>query len=232
MPDWLKKLWNSFLDIWLPSKWPRLVATTTVGLVITLLTLPKWGPLIGITPTADQISIIRKLGPPWLLFIALGLIHYLVIREKNSSAKLMPWKFHDKVVMGVGAYYDIPTKDGEQFIRITLKDISQKNMPPPYETVNSVPKEIKTEVATIGFTPGFFIYHGFRVKKVNTNSFSNESVFSMCKGDYQEESDSVFFFKTQHMTNGEYFFRCFVEHINPVKNEVELNIFFIWFNHL
>ena len=96
MPDWLKDMWTSILDIWLPSKWPRLVATTAMGLEIGILTLSTWGPKFGLTPTESQMSIIRTAGSPWLFFFSLALIHYLVVRDKNASTVLQPWKFHEK----------------------------------------------------------------------------------------------------------------------------------------
>ena len=99
MPDWLKDMWTSILDIWLPSKWPRLVATTAMGLEIGILTLSTWGPKFGLTPTESQMSIIRTAGSPWLFFFSLALIHYLVVRDKNASAVLQPWKFHEKITL-------------------------------------------------------------------------------------------------------------------------------------
>ena len=110
-----------------------------------------------------------------------------------------------------------------------MKDISQQAMLPPYES-DSTPDEIKTEVATVGFEPGFFVYPGSRIKKMKTSPFFNEECFYMPKNESQEAMYSVFFFHTEHVTDGEYFFRCFVDHINPVKKEVDLNIFFIWLN--
>jgi hypothetical protein len=142
-------------------------------------------------------------------------------------ADLLPWKYHKIITLSIGAYHDVFTKNGDKFFRITLKDISQQDMPPPYESCPA-PDEIKTEVATVGFDPGFFIFHGSRVKKVATSHFSNEDCFYMCKNEAQEPAYSVFFFHTEHVADGEQFFRCFVDHINPVKKEVDLNIFFIW----
>jgi len=227
VPDWLNDMWTSILDIWLPSKWPRLVVTTAMGLEIGILTLSTWGPKFGLTPTGSQMSIIRTVGSPWLFFFSLALIHYLVVRDKNSSYNLQPWKFQEKITLSIGSYHDVMTKHGDKFFRITLKDISQKEMPPQYESPDSTPDEIKTDVATIGCT-SHFLYQGSRVKKILEYGFSNEESFHIPKHDYQEESDSIFFFKTEHVNDGEFFFRCFVDHINHVKKEVELDIFFIW----
>lgn len=194
MPDWLKDMWTSILDIWLPSKWPRLVATTAMGLEIGILTLSTWGPKFGLTPTESQMSIIRTEGSPWLFFFSLALIHYLVVRDKNASTILQPWKFHEKITLSIGSYHDVFTKNGDKFFRITLKDISRRDMPPQYESPDNIPKEIKTDVATIGCT-SHFMYQGFRVKKVCEYGFSNEESFHIPKHDYQEESDSIFSLK-------------------------------------
>jgi hypothetical protein len=145
----------------------------------------------------------------------------------SNINELNHWKFHKKITLGVGSYHDVLTKHGDKFLRITLNDISQQDMPPPYES-DSIPAEIKTQVATLCFDPGFFIYLGSRVKKITTSPFLNEECFYMPKNENQEAAYSVFFFHTEHVADGEQFFRCFVDHINPVKKEVDINIFFIW----
>lgn len=160
-----------------------------------------------------------------------------LLREKRNENKsisnineLTHWKFHDKITLSVGSYHDVLTKRGEKFFRITLKEISQQNMLPPYES-DSIPDEIETEVATVCFEPGFFVYPGSRVKKVKTSPFFNEECFYMPKNESQEAMYSVFFFHTENVKDGAaQFFRCFVDHINPVKKEVDINIFFIWLN--
>lgn len=230
MYDWLKDLWNSFLDIWLPSKWPRLVATTAVGLEIALLTLSQWGPYIGITPTEPQMSVIRKMVSPWLFLFALALIHYLVLREKNTSLLLPPWKLHDKITIAVGGYYDILDKDKNKILRITLKKISEQQMPPPYEWPSGQPPlDFKSETATFSFDPQF-VYHGSCVKKIDSDPLSDERLLAMGKINYEEVNCSAYFFRTQYATEKEIFFRCFVDHVNPAKQEVELNIYFLSIN--
>ena len=166
---------------------------------------------------------------PWLLLLAFVSIYFFANHQKNSYSNLIPWKFHEKVTLSIGSYHDVFTKNGDKFFRITLKDISQEDMPPQYESPDNIPEEIKTDVATIGCT-SHFLYQGFRVKKVCEYGFSNEECFHIPKHDYQEESDSIFFFKTEHVNDGEFFFRCFVDHINPAKKEVEFDIFFLWLN--
>ncbi len=148
--------------------------------------------------------------------------------EDQFKRSMLPWKFHDKISLSIGAYHDVLTKHGKPFFRITLKDISRKNMPPPYES-DHTPEEITTDVATVGFTHGFMLAHGSRIKKVETSPFFDEYCYDMTKIENDEEDRySVFFFKTEHVDDGEFFFRCYVDHINPIKKEAELNIYFIW----
>ena len=150
--------------------------------------------------------------------------------EDQLDRSMLPWKFHEKISLSIGAYHDVLTKHDKPFIRITLKDISRKNMPPPYES-DHMPDEIKTDVATLGFSNGFMVTPGSRIKKVETSPFFDEYCFDMSKIENDEEDRySVFFFKTEHVSDGEFFFRCFIDHINPTKKEVELNIYFIWTN--
>jgi len=122
------------------------------------------------------------------------------------------------------------TKNGEKFFRITLKEISQQEMPSAY-VFNPEPVKSITEVATIGFDPGFFINHGACVRKIILPHVPNEECFYMCKDAFYEEKHSVYFYKTVNVSDGGHFFRCFVDHINPSKKEVELNIFLIWLNN-
>ena len=72
------------------------------------------------------MSRIRREGIPWLCVVALALIHYLVVREKNSSLNLRTWKLHEKITLQMGNYYDVLNEDGKKVIRITLKEISKQ----------------------------------------------------------------------------------------------------------
>ncbi|MDA8090785.1 MAG: hypothetical protein M0Z61_11300 [Nitrospiraceae bacterium] len=229
----MKKLFRFLIPLIASGTLYALYSLFEIRILKSLSTWPKETEPQNILRTIfGGISVLVFLLSYWIIRLKEKelMLHNKIIKNESAAKVLPHWKFHDKITLGLGSYHDVKTKNGEKFFRITLKDISQRDMPPPYESPDSVPKEIKTDVATLGFTPGFFIYPGFRVKRIHDSSFSNESTFYMCKSDYQEESDSVFFFKTQHVTDGEYFFRCFVDHINPIKKEVELNIYFIWEN--
>ena len=187
----------------------------------------------------------KETQPQNLLRITLGLASLLImglsywilelkgqrktdIAYNHLTLSTLPWKYHDTITLSVGTYHDIFTKHGKQFFRITLKDISRKRMPPPYES-DHTPDEIETDVATVGFSHGFMLTHGPRIKKVETSPIFDEYCYNMSKIENDEEDRySVFFFKTEHVDDGEFFFRCYVDHINPVKKEVELNVYFIW----
>lgn len=230
-------IYYTILEDWLPTKWSRWVAVLTPMLATGGLLLPNFLNTIDLPLSKEASLLIRISLSLTPLLVGTFLILLLVVRhfalEKKKEillpVNLLPWKFHDKIILSIGAYHDVLTKKGEKFVRITFKDISQQNMPPPYESPDSTPDEIKTEVASIGFTPGYFVSHGYRVKKISTPPFLNEDCFYMCKKENDEISDSAFLFNTEHKVY-EYFFRCYVDHINPAKKEVELDIFFIWLN--
>lgn len=232
----IQTIYETILEEVLPTPWSRKVAAITLPLSISSLALPNFLKTIDMELIPEASLYIRLVLPLLILltgtFTVLLLVvrHHKTYRTKASNTEndmQQYWKYHDKITLSLGAYHDIKTKNGDKFFRIVLKDISQRDMPPPYD-YDSVPAEIQTEVATIGFEPGFFIYPGSRVKKVATSPFFNEECFYMPKNESQEASYSVFFFHTEHVTDGEQFFRCFVDHINPVKKEVDINIFFIW----
>lgn len=231
----IQSIYEAVLEDVLPTPWSRKVAAITVPLSISSLFVPNFLKKIDMELIPEASLYIRLVLPLLILltgtFIVLLSVvrHHKKYKSKTNNAESdmqQDWKVHQKIKLSVGEYYDVLTKNGDKFFRITLKDISQRDMPPPYES-NGVPEEIKTEVATIGFNPGFFISPGSRIKKVPPTPFFNEECFYMSKNESEETAYSVFFFHTEHVSGGAQFFRCFVDHINPVKKEVDLNIFFI-----
>jgi hypothetical protein len=230
----IQTIYESILEEVLPTPWSRRVAAITAPLSVSSLFLPNFLKKMDIVLIPEASLYIRLVLPLLILLTGTLTVLFLVVRhhkKANSTESDIQqyWKYHKKIALSHGAYHDVLTKKGEKFFRITLKDISRKNMPPQYETPGSTPDKINTDVATLSFST-HFMYHGFRVKKIHDSHFSNEETFYLPQHDYQEESDSVFFFKTEHVTNGGFFFRCFVDHINPAKKEVDLDIYFIWEN--
>lgn len=221
----MKNLSLAILDKWLPSKWPRLVAGAAISLITGTFALSEWGQKIGISLTQSEMSQLRREGIPWLCVVALALIHYLVVREKNSFLALRPWKIRDKKILTIGEKYDLCDNNGNRITRITLKQISNQLMPEPYIKLGNAPqKYIQTETATFSFDPMGFIFPGQGVKSLPINKPYSESLFVLSKKTYNEETDSVFSFSTQ---GHELFFRCFVDHINPARQEVELDVYFL-----
>ena len=123
----MENLGSAILDSWLPSKWPRLVAGAVLALIGGTLSLSLWASKIGLTLTEPQISAIRTVGTPWLLLVALALIHFLVLREKNASLALQPWKYREKKVLTVGEKYDVFDNDENRFHKDNLKRKYQNN---------------------------------------------------------------------------------------------------------
>lgn len=171
-----------------------------------------------------QISISLTLLLCALFYILFKSIVKPKLKPKEQSP--INWKLHEKVILPRGNYYDVFDKEDNKILRITLKGISEEDMPPPYEyPKNHRPEPYRTEAATLSFDP-FFVFPGSYVKKVETSPFSDESHFALAKNTYSEESNSVFFFRTD-TTGYAQFFRCFVSHINSSKQEVELDIYFL-----
>lgn len=190
-----------------------------------ILTLPEWGPKIGLSLTEPEILRLRREGIPWLFVFALALIHYLVVREKNSSLALQPWKFHEKKILPIGEKYDLLDANGNKVVRIILKEISIQMMPEPYTNLlKSTQKQIETEAATLAFDQLLSVFPGQAVKVIPPPKPYTESIFALAKNNHQEDIHSVFFFST---LGQEQFFRCFVDHINPTKQEVEIDVYLL-----
>lgn len=233
----IQKIYETVLEDMLPSPWSRRVAAITAPLSISSLFFPNFLKTIGMELTPEASLYIRLVLPLLILLTGTLTVLVLVVRRlKKYKAKTnnaegdiqQYWKYHKEITLGVGSYHDVLTKHGQQFIRITLKDISKKYMPPPYES-DSIPDEIETDVATIGFSHGFMLTPGSRIKKIETSPFFDEYCFDMSKIENNEEDRySIFLFRTEQISDGDFFFRCYVDHINPAKKEADLNIFFIW----
>jgi hypothetical protein len=149
-------------------------------------------------------------------------------RAKNSLLNLQPWKLHEKITLSIGDKYDVFNKDGKKILRITLKNISEQEMPVPYDIpVNHRPKTYNTETATLCVDPSFFVYHGSYTKRILTDPLTDDGLFALTKHSNVEVNHSIFFFNVAYTTENEQLFRCLVDHINPAKKEVELDIYFL-----
>lgn len=221
----MKDLKTAILDSWLPSKWPRLVAGAALSLTGGTLSLSLWASKIGLTLTEPQISTIRTVGTPWLLLVALALIHYLVVREKNAYLPLQPWKIHEKIKLQIRDYYDVLNSEGNKVIRITLKEISKQQMPLPFSNIGSHSHEqIEAETATLSFDDIISFIPAQAVKTIPATMPFTETSFVFSQNANSEEANSVFSFST---LGHEHFFRCFVDHINSAKQEVEIDVYFL-----
>jgi len=223
-----KKFVSSLLKKWLKYTGP----TTTMGLSLSLslylfLTPQKVVEIFQLKQQVAPELLVRWFLPGWLLFLGLVIAHLWYIRISSKTSNL--WKLHKKITLPIGNYYDLKDENGENIIRITLKEISEQDMPPPYEyPKNHSPSKFKTEVAIINFDPEF-VSHGAYVKPIE-RSFPyllNECQFAMSKNAYSEEDYSVFFFRTDTTTGYGQFFRCFVSHINAPNQEVEMDMYFL-----
>ena len=198
----------------------------SISLVGYLFAYPlKVAEIFRLQQPVEPELLVRWFLPGWLLFLGLAIAHIWFVRISSKTSK--QWILHDKVTLPIGNYYDVIDKDGKKILKITIKGISEEDMPPPYEhPKNHRPEPYRAEAATLSFDP-FFVFPGSYVKKVEISPFSDESQFALAKNTYSEESNSVFFFRTETTTGDAQFFRCFVSHINLPKQEVELDIYFL-----
>lgn len=225
MWQFLVKTWNSILEIWQLSKDSRLVAEITICLIIGIWSLQLWALIMILPPILLQISSMRAELTPWLLFLAAVSMHYFANREKQSSLNLQTWKLHEIITLQIGNYYDVLNNEGNKVIRITLKKISKQLMPLPYSNIgNCSHQQIEAETATLSFDDLLSIIPGQAVVSVPASMPFTESLFAFSKNANSEEVNSVFFFST---IGHEQFFRCFVDHINPAKQEVEIDVYFL-----
>ncbi|MCD6366814.1 MAG: hypothetical protein J7L46_04660 [Bacteroidales bacterium] len=229
MANQLKDEFFSSLKEYIPNKKSYLIAVGCLLLSLFLFAYPQKAlELISIKQTPQSELLIKWLVPPWIMFLGLLSVYVLSLRFYRSTKNLKSWRFDKKITLNVGDYFDVKTEN-DYPLRIELKKISKEQMPPPYICIpESKDNEIKTETATVMFSPAF-IYPGRCVKKVeNNHSGSFEETFIMPKYQTPEEDLSVFFFNVTNSTNGARFFRCHIEHINPNKQQVELDVYYLW----
>jgi hypothetical protein len=228
--DILDKYLDPILEIWLPSKSTRLIMGICIILAASLSINPE--PVLQyfeITPSDKSLLRARETVPLLLLVFGLALTLFLTRHNAASCKSPTVFKFHKTIKLSLDDdYFDLTGRDGKKLFRISLKGVSKQLMPPPYEyPADEFHEGIECDAATICFS-SFLVHSGAYVKKLAIHQFSSDAQFLMSKNEYPEEPYSVFFFRTEHTTDGEEFFRCFVEHINIAKKEVELNIHYIW----
>lgn len=223
MWQFVVKTWNTILEIWTPSKESKLVAEATICLIIILWSLRLPDSIIKLPTILLEISSMRAVLTPWLILFAVSLMFYFA--HRSSSKGLQTWKQHEKVNLAVGSYYDLRDREGNKIMRITLKDISKQLMPLPYSNIGkSSHKRIEAETATLSFDDIISIIPGQAVEPITVSKPFTESSFTFSKNANSEEANSVFSFTTE---GHEQFFRCFVDHINPTKQEVEIDVYFL-----
>jgi hypothetical protein len=232
MTNYLKTQFFLFLKEYIPNKISYLIAAVCVSLSLSIFALPqKVLKLLSLSQTPQSELLLKWLAPPWIMFLGLLLVYILSLRFYRSSKNLKSWIFDQKITLTIGEYFDIKT-ERDHPLRIELRKISKEQIPPPYICIpNSKENDIKTETATVIFSPSF-VYPGRCVKKIENQSGTFKETFVMPK--YQipqtEEDSSVFFFNVTNSINGARFFRCYVEHINPNKQQVEFEVYYLWVN--
>jgi len=226
MFQFLLKIWNTILEMWQLSKESRLVAEITIFLLIALWSLHFLDSTTKLPLILIKISTQTTLLTPWLVLIAAFSIHCIERRQKKSSQNLQPWILHEKKRLLIGEYHDVFDKEDNKIARITLKKISNQLMPEPYiNLTKTTQKQIEAETATLCFDEVLSVYPGQCVKHIPASSPYTENLFALSKNSTDEDMHSVFFYHTYG--KGLYFFRCFVDHINSTKQEVEIDVYFL-----
>jgi hypothetical protein len=225
MFQFLLKIWNTILEMWQLSKESRLVAEITIFLLIVLWSLHFLDSTTKLPLILIKISTQTTLLTPWLVLIAAFSIHCVERYQNKSSENLQPWKLHEKITLQIGNYYDVLNSDNKKSIRITLKEISKQMMPLPYTNIGKGTHDlIEADTATISFDDFLSILPCQAVKPILVTMPFTESLFIFSKNANSEEANSVFSFSTE---GHEQFFRCYVDHINPAKQEAEIDVYFL-----
>lgn len=209
----------------LPGRGAKLTAGATSLLLLALTNSPMLATAQGSEMNRLKTLIIRERLIFCLLFLGMLLIHFFVVRYKNSLIASQPWKVSKKIVLAIGEKFDVIDSEGNKVFRITLKDISKQLMPLPYTVIGKgINKQIEAETVTLSFEDFMSIIPGQAVKAIQVSMPFVESSFVFSKNSNAEEANSVFSFST---IGQEQFFRCFVDHINILKQEAEIDIYFL-----
>lgn len=79
-----RKIYDSIIEEWLPTKWSRWIAGLTPSIAIGGIFLPNLLQKIDILPTPEQTLLIRLSLPPTILFIGTFIVLLLVVFHCKS----------------------------------------------------------------------------------------------------------------------------------------------------
>lgn len=207
------------------------VRQAVVG-TIALAVLGTIGGILYLSKTALSISLAILTSPAqtWtIIVLALTLIIIYIRSRKqnnfyiNNNIK----KVHKKITLTINDYQEIELRSGHTF-KIELKEIKKDTINYPYLIVNGEKEKKEKEVAVLNFDRMYPLYPGRCVKQIDENEINEGMTFCMPKyTSFSEEDVSVFSFAITNTYDDMNFFRCLVKHINPVKQEVELDLYYL-----
>ncbi len=200
--------------------------------VIVVAVIGAIGGILFLSKTALSFSIAMLTAPAqtWgILVLALVVIfvYFRLKNPRNSYQKNDFYKIHKTLTLAINEYQEIQLKPGHTF-KIELKEIKKDIISYPYLVVNGKNENKEKDVAVINFDRMYPLSPGNCVKQIDENEINEGMTFSMPKyTSFNEEDVSVFSFAITNTYDDMNFFRCLVKHINSVKKEVELDVYYL-----
>jgi len=182
------------------------------------------------TALSFSIAILTSPAQTWgilVLALAVMLVYFRLRNQNNSYHQNNFFKIHKVITLAINDYQEIELKPGHTF-KIELKEIKKDIISYPYLVVNGKNENKEKDVAVINFDRMFPLSPGSCVKQINENEINEGMTFSMPKyTSFSEEDVSVFSFAITNTYDDMNFFRCLVKHINSIKQEVELDVYYL-----
>lgn len=207
------------------------VRQAVVG-VIVVAVIGAIGGILYLSKTALYFSIAILTSPAqtWgILVLALVVlfVYFRLKNPRNSYQKSDVYKIHKSLTLSINDYQEIELRPGHTF-KIELKEIKKDIISYPYLVVNGENENKEKDVAVINFDRMYPLAPGKCVKQIDENEINEGMTFSMPKyTSFSEEDVSVFSFAITNTYDDMNFFRCLVKHINSVKQEVELDVYYL-----
>jgi hypothetical protein len=199
---------------------------------LALATLGAIGGILYLSKTALSFSIAILTSPAqtWgilILVLAVIFVYFRIKNQSNSYDKNDIYRVHKVIILAINDYHEIELKPGHAF-KIELKEIKKDIISYPYLVINGKNENKEKDVAIINFDRIFPLSPGNCVKQLDENEINEGTTFSMPQyKSFSEEDVSVFSFSITNTYNDINFFRCLVKHINSVKQEVELDVYYL-----
>ena len=205
----------------------RSIVSSIVGAVLLSL-----GGILYLSKTALSYSLAILTAPAqtWGILVLVLVVIFVYIRlkvPKNSYRGNDLFKIHKTITLALNDYQEIELKPGHAF-KVELKEIKKDVISYPYLVINGKNENKEKDVAVINFDRMYQLSPGLCVKQVDENEINEGETFCMPKyTSFKEEDVSVFSFSITNTSDDMNFFRCLVKHINPGRQEVELDIYYM-----